>query len=188
MPNHFVTVGFCRIDGDRIVDDDYKQAEKKLEELNDSNLCKLVLPMPEVFKDIHYTGDGPGRRRWKSTGLFAGVGSDRYFGKFDELDWLPLSRQESEQLKKEHGADNWYDWSNLHYGTQSGTYGTKARMLDGDGFPVIIEFQSAWSPPLPDMLKKIEDYLDREYLLCDFHWLGHCPGQSRIMVLSVPQP
>jgi hypothetical protein len=49
------------------------------------------------------------------------------------------------------------------------------KLLDGDGFPVVIKFNCAKNPPNPETMQKINDYLGREYLITGIKWIGHDP-------------
>lgn len=50
------------------------------------------------------------------------------------------------RLRKEHGADNWYDWSCHNWGTKWNSY--ESSVTDHEvGLFVEFEFSTAWGPP-----------------------------------------
>ena len=51
------------------------------------------------------------------------------------------------RLRKEHGADNWYDWCVKHWGTKWNSY--NSRIIAQDKQHVVYTFDTAWSPPQP---------------------------------------
>ncbi len=63
----------------------------------------------------------------------------------------------SELWKVEFGADNWYDWRNMHWGTKWGLDPNGIGMVD-EGDYVEYSFDTAWSPPLG-----ILEALDRKF-------------------------
>lgn len=73
---------------------------------------------------------------------------------------------------------NWYNWALENWGTKWGTYRSKAFALDGDGSPVIIKFQSAWSPP--KILKEIGEYLKEKYGFDNVVFVGFEPYSNTV--------
>jgi len=65
---------------------------------------------------------------------------------------------ENRRLRKLHGADNWYDWSNQNWGTKWNSYHDEVE-YDGEE-SLVYKFDTAWSPPEPvihALRKKFED-------------------------------
>jgi hypothetical protein len=75
----------------------------------------LFMPLPEILKDT--TSPAP-----------------------DDLD--PELR---EQMIRETGFDNWYDWQVANWGTK---WDPDVEVLDWDGTTLSVSFDSAWSPPI----------------------------------------
>jgi hypothetical protein len=57
---------------------------------------------------------------------------------------------QARKLRKLHGADNWYEWSNQNWGTKWNSYHDEVE-YDGEGNPesIVYRFDTAWSPPEP---------------------------------------
>ena len=53
----------------------------------------------------------------------------------------------SEKWNIEFGADNWYDWRNMHWGTKWELDPESINLDNSDPEHIIIEFLTAWSPP-----------------------------------------
>jgi len=167
MPNHFVTIGLCGRDWD-------KSGEPvDLSEINGTNLCAILSPLPEVMINIVSTHP-PCRYIHKTTGEVHqscnGPMEDR-----NQWQQVPLTDKEVAELKEKYDAVTWYDWQIQEWGTKWGTYDTKVTEISGDGAPVLIEFQSAWGPPHPEMMRKIDTYLCDKYALKNIKWIGHDP-------------
>ena len=56
-------------------------------------------------------------------------------------DW---QKEQSEKLKKQHGFDNWYDWSIMNWGTKWNAIDTEVEQRDGT---LIYRFNTAWDAP-----------------------------------------
>lgn len=69
------------------------------------------------------------------------------------------------------------------WGTKWGAYGTEVGELEGDGFPFLVRFQSAWCPPNEKCMEKIEDFLSEKYMLKNFVWLFHDPFDGSVETL-----
>jgi len=67
----------------------------------------------------------------------------------DDIEQIPATRYADGTTERERrgASTDWYDWANEHWGTKWGTYGLQAFSLGGDGAPICIKFQSAWSAP-----------------------------------------
>jgi hypothetical protein len=132
MPNHYTTVAICSPGYDFDCEDfNAKHA--------DSNLCDIVKPKPERTQEIHSgfvtLPDGTTARNWTEQE----VDGEVIHTPTDELSSI--------------------DWAIEHWGTKWGTYDVQAFPLGGDGAPVAIKFQSAWSPP--SCLDEIAEWLKR---------------------------
>ncbi len=77
----------------------------------------------------------------------------------------PADGSENPDMKKKHGADNWYDWAVSNWGTKwdidayDGSIQTKEELLGKDDGKAELSFgfDSAWAPPLD----AIADYLEK---------------------------
>jgi hypothetical protein len=81
----------------------------------------------------------------------------------------------------------WYDWCVENWGTKWGTYETQARVLNGDGSPILISFVSAWNPPNAATMKKIEEFLKTQYHIKSILWAGHEPYDNSVQLLTFTQ-
>jgi len=52
---------------------------------------------------------------------------------------------EKARFRKEHGTDNWYDWSINNWGTKWNSYSCETVEIEDDY--VVYEFETAWGPP-----------------------------------------
>lgn len=185
MPNHFTTVGLCGRDWKRleaIGKEDYDEID--FQPLKGSNLCELIHKLPEELEGIVATSPKC-RYRHKETGEWSkdcNGPSGEDCGQWDRVD---LTEAEVIELELKYGAADWYDWQSKHWGTKWGIYGTKVHELDGDGSPILIEFQTAWGPPTPDMMRKIDDHLCETYCLKDIRWIGHNPYNNSTLDIEI---
>jgi len=86
--------------------------------------------------------------------------------------------------KERRGVDqSWYDWAIENWGTKWGTYDVEAFSLGGDGSPVLIKFQSAWSPP--SCLGEITEWLCKTYKFERVVWVGFDPCDNSTTPLEV---
>ena len=175
MPNHFLTVGLCGRDYERL--EKLGKDDVDLSPLVGVNLCELVSKLPGELEGI-VASNPPCRYRHKETGEFStdcnsplGVGSENW-------ERVDLTDEEVASLRDKYGAANWYEWQSANWGTKWGTYGLKVYKLGGDGKPWLIEFQTAWSPPSPWMMRMIDTYLCDTYCLKSIKWIGHEPYDS----------
>lgn len=175
MPNHYTTVGLFA----------YRPEEdsKDLNSLVGKNLCEIVKPMPKELYGICaatepyiYRNTKTGERWVKDCN--GPTGNERENWKQEYLNEFEI-----EYLKNNYGAAVWYNWCINNWGTKWGIYDLVIHNLSGDGSPKIIEFQSAWGPPLPEIFSMIEEYLKKEYGLINPKWIGHDPydGSTRIL-------
>ena len=78
------------------------------------------------------------------------------------------------------GKQSWYEWAKEHWGTKWGTYDVRATQLGGDCAPVLIEFQTAWTPPNSNVCCKIADWFKRTYKFKNHLWIGTDPYNDAI--------
>lgn len=76
----------------------------------------------------------------------------------------------SEEREK-YGENNWYDWSITNWGTEWNCY--EVRYTGGDETTIVIEFQTAWSPPTP-----IFDELERQGYSVNCYWQDEYPSNE----------
>lgn len=121
-----------------------------------------VFPMPQKIKNtIAPSGSAKGKK-WinEDKAKIRDVNLSEMLGTKIEVDLIPCENntdEKCEALKKEYGADNWYDWNII-------TYGTKWD-IDADDFvkgdeEFNVNFDTAWSPPtnfLYNLQKKFPD-------------------------------
>jgi hypothetical protein len=55
--------------------------------------------------------------------------------------------RDAERLMAQHGANNWYNWNCEHWGTKWNASDARVEVVSGT--EVVIQFDSAWSPPTP---------------------------------------
>ncbi len=170
VPNHITVVG---LGGGESRGPSYSPLQK-------ANLCELVDPMPKdlvgITIGIAINDQGRFRYRNKRTGeLWAGEIYSRSYPSSSNWDRVNLTDDEVLELESKYGAADWCEWSLRHWGTSGGTYWTSLTELHGDGYPVLIEFHCAECPPNPETMRKINDYLGREYLITGIKWIGYDP-------------
>jgi hypothetical protein len=182
MPNHFLTVGLCARDWQRLEAKGLKDFD--LAPMNGVNFCSLLYPLPEDLLGIISTAVKC-RYVHKTTGEVSKNCNGPPFDEISQWDQVPLTIDELAALEEKHGATDWYEWQSNNWGTKWGTYHTKAHELGGDGSPVLIEFQTAWGPPNAAMMRKIDDYICSEYCLSDIKWIGHNPSNGSTVVIQV---
>jgi hypothetical protein len=182
MPNNYLTIGLCSRDWERLDAEGKDCGSVPFDKLDDANLCELLAPLPERLRGIVSCSE-PYRCVHKKTGQ---VYTDDCNDPKNRNDYhrVVLTDDEQRELRRYCGAVTWYEWQNKEWGTKWGTYDTKARVIDTDGSPVVIEFQSAWVPPNRLMMEKITKYLCDRYYLKDIAWVGHDPSDNSVVVLE----
>lgn len=65
---------------------------------------------------------------------------------------------------EEHGTNNWYDWSVMHWGTK---WDVSDCSVADDGDSVTFYFQSAWSPPIEAYAYAVEQGLGVKAMYCE---------------------
>lgn len=188
MPNHFLTVGLCGRDYARLEalgKEDYDEID--LQPLIGANLCELICKLPEELEGI-VASNPKCRYRHKQTGEWSKdcngpMGDDR-----EQWERVELSNDQVAALEAKYGAADWYDWQSKEWGTKWGTYQLKVHEMGGDGSPLLIEFQTAWGPPTPEMMRKIDTYLCETYCLKNIKWIGHDPYDNDTLNIEIAAP
>lgn len=121
-----------------------------------------VFPMPQKIKNTIAPSGSARGKKWinEDKAKIRDVNLSEMLGTEIEVDLIPCENntdEKCEALKKEYGADNWYDWNII-------TYGTKWD-IDADDFvkgdeEFNVNFDTAWSPPtnfLYNLQKKFPD-------------------------------
>ena len=185
MPNHFLTVGLCGRDYNRLEavgKEDYDEID--FEPLKGANLCELITKLPDELQGIvssnpkcRYVHKATGEVSKDSNGP---MGDDR-----DQWERVPLTDAEVAELVEKYGAADWYDWQGKNWGTKWGTYSLKVHELGGDGSPILIEFQTAWGPPTAEVMRGIDGYLCETYFLKNIKWFGHDPYDNNTIDIEI---
>ena len=74
--------------------------------------------------------------------------------------------------RKIYGKNNWYDWSNYHWGTKWNTYGGQLIKEENE-----IYFDTAWSCPLP-ILDKLAEMCYEHNVYFDGSWADEDAGHN----------
>ena len=126
-----------------------------------------VFQMPEKIKNTISPSSSAKDRKWINENL-ASLRNDKLNGVLGEEDndtnLIPVENntpEKCEQLIKEYGSDNWYDWNIKTYGTK-----WDVEVLENEFFKSEEQFEcsfdTAWSPPgtflqnLQDKFKKLD--------------------------------
>lgn len=178
MPNHYTAVGLMGRGNYDVELEAIKQG------LDGVNLCEKVAPIPSELRGIIATCK-PYRYRHKETGEFWVEdcnGPNKDGEKYERVD---LTEDERNDLLSKFGAVTWYDWCTKNWGTKWGTYSLKVYKLGGDGSPILIEFQTAWGPPNPEVMAKINAWLQENFGLENQKWIGFDPYDDRTHDIKV---
>lgn len=190
MPNHFFTIGLCARDWKRLRDEkgeDYDYDDIDLSPINGANFANLVNPLPDELKGIIAASERY-RYRHKTTGEFWTIDANGPpIDEKEEWERVILTEEETEKLQEKYGAVDWYGWQINNWGTKWGTYSTKVTTISSDGNPLLIQFESAWGPPSPEMMRKIEDYICKTYYLKNIRWLGHDPYDGNVIDIEIQE-
>ena len=76
------------------------------------------------------------------------------------------------------------DWGRENWGTKWGTYDVEAFDLGGDGSPVVIKFQTAWSPPNEDTREKLAHWLMQSFQFDRVEFVGFDPFDNSTKMLG----
>lgn len=93
--------------------------------------------------------------------------------------WYPDGTTERERRGEK---TDWYEWANETWGTKWGTYDMRAFELGGDGAPIAIKFQSAWSAPT--ILSEIAGWLKRVGKFESVEFVGFDPYDNSTRILD----
>ena len=181
MPNHFLLVGLGSGDWNAL--EAKGQEEFDFSDLQGKNLCNEVSPLPNELRNI-VSSNTPCRYRHKKTGEWHEDANAPMKGR-DQWERVDLTPVEIGQLEQRYGAATWYEWQLQNWGTKWGTYGLKVHELGGDGMPVMIESQTAWGPPTPEMMRGITDYLRDHWCIKGIRWMGHDPYDGSVVDIEV---
>lgn len=129
MPNHVTNIVSFKGDQSKI-QDLIDSVRSKDSEFDFHTFC----PMPQELR---------GSR--SPTSIVSQEDYDKYMAKDEKNDWDKcITQQMSDDLIMQHGADNWYDWSIMNWGTKWNAYDIN---FDGSDFSL----QTAWSTPFNAM-------------------------------------
>jgi len=82
------------------------------------------------------------------------------------------SKNPSEELNKKYGADNWYNWSIINWGSK---WNACEVYLEKRARSLLYCFNTAWSPPMPFILKASLLFPELEFALQYFEaGMGFC--------------
>ena len=78
-----------------------------------------------------------------------------------------------EKERKEHGANNWYDWAVANWGTKWNSYDV-VYIEEAKYIEMLVKFETAWAPPIP-VLEAIADLGYR----VDYSWVDEGDDEWR---------
>jgi hypothetical protein len=186
MPNHFLVIGLCGRDWERleaIGRDDHDEID--LTPIEGVNLCEIIDKLPEELEGV-VSMNPLCRYRHKHTGEYLkDCNGPMMLDDREQWEQVILTESEINQLCAKYGAASWYEWQQNNWGTKWGTYNTTVHSLGGDGSPILIEFQSAWGPPKPEIMRKIDDFLCETYFLKNIRWIGHDPFDGSTVEIEI---
>ena len=182
MPNHFLTVGLCARDYERL--ELSGKEDFDFSAINEMNLCEQICRLPDELEYI-VASNPRCRYQHKVSGEYlkdcnGPMGNDR-----DQWDRVDIDKSEVESLIAKYGSADWYEWQTANWGTKWGTYKTKVHELGGDFSPVLIEFVTAWNPVSPEMMWKIDAFLCETFFLKNIKWIGHDPSDLTTVDIAV---
>jgi len=138
-----------------------------------------IVPMPKEIQGIQVGGkkiDGVNYKHWReepSTEAFT-----------DDIICIGISDEEIESFEERYGATSWYDFNIRNWGTKWGAYD---QVMTDEITPagarlVTINFETAWSPPEPIILKIIRMFpkvlIRLEYFEGGMGYQGHIEGEN----------
>ena len=151
-----------------------------------------IIPMPPILKDtksptdwrIHYIlkipdsfhGESLIRRTMEEEGV-----TDEEAFKDHLLSKYSVLKSEYDQVKialEQTGSCNWYDWSIEHWGTKWNGHGRSVDVQTwGEYSEAELNFDTAWSPPLPVIKALGEKYPDLSFTLVYYESGGAFHGR-----------
>lgn len=102
------------------------------------SIMDAFLPMPEEI-----------RKSQSGSTIIDGERIDAWLEEPDGTKTI-LTKEMQDELFEKHGAVNWYDWAQLHWGTKWGDYDTVIEREEGKS-GAKLSFTSAWGPPCVGM-------------------------------------
>lgn len=133
---------------------------------------EAILPIPEALRNLCRGGtriDGAYHTLWREEPLPGGG-----------IRKIPLSVEEQEQLRQNHGADNPFDWCIENWGTK-----WNALTWEVDWAFATFRFDTAWSPPLGFAMALSRKYPGIRFELsfvetgCDMNgWIQYYQGEE----------
>ena len=150
MPNH--TTNFVTIETNTNVD----------EEIQALDMLKNDLRIKEDEFDFNGVIRMPNEIR-KGTEMSLDNCSDDY--ELDNGVFVPKRRLIRKRLMAEYGADNWRDFSKLHWGTKWNSY--EVEILTDEEHILFVSFLTAWDSPRR-IVDKINKYCEQHNLVLDW--------------------
>tara|TARA_R110000824_G_scaffold382876_1_gene576170 strand:- start:242 stop:736 length:495 start_codon:yes stop_codon:yes gene_type:complete len=150
MPNH--TTNFVTIETNTNVD----------EEIQALDMLKNDLRIKEDEFDFNGVIRMPNEIR-KGTEMSLDNCSDDY--ELDNGVFVPKRRLIRKRLMAEYGADNWRDFSKLHWGTKWNSY--EVEVLTDEEHILFVSFLTAWDSPRR-IVDKINKYCEQHNLVLDW--------------------
>jgi len=150
MPNH--TTNFVTIETNTNVD----------EEIQALDMLKNDLRIKEDEFDFNGVIRMPNEIR-KGTEMSLDNCSDDY--ELDNGVFVPKRRLIRKRLMAEYGADNWRDFSKLHWGTKWNSYDVE--VLTDEEHILFVSFLTAWDSPRR-IVDKINKYCEQHNLVLDW--------------------
>jgi hypothetical protein len=131
----------------------------------------VFVPMPSILRSLEISQGPKGFfvSFRDSDKTFRGGGSTGT----PEQRYFDLDKYEIAELNDQHGTTSWYDWAIEHWGTK---WNASSTIVDNEvsGTEVSMQFETAWSPPIPVAKAISEQFPGAEVTLnflesgCDF--------------------
>ena len=156
MPNH--TTNFVTIETNTNVQEEIQALEELKnylrikEDMFDFN---GIIPMPEEIKKgatLGHDFETGAKKEHKDYVLDGGV-------------YKPKHRLARKRLMMEYGADNWYDFSCLHWGTKWNAY--EIEVIQNEEHTLFVSFLTAWDSPR-GIAERIKRYCEQHNLVLDW--------------------
>lgn len=145
MPNHIVN----KVK----VSKDIKKVKEFVKSKDSDFDFNIIMPMPEELK-------GTQSPAWivKDEDYQVELEKAKEKQKTDNYASLPISESMSKDFIERFGCNEWYHWCNSNWGTKWNAYEI---VIDED----TIEFQTAWSTPLPIFIALSREFPDIEFII-----------------------
>ena len=156
MPNN--TTNFVTIGTNTNVDEEILALQELKTDLNIKEGefdFEGIIPMPEEIK------------KGATLGFDIGTGEKIEHEDYENIRgvYKPKNPTTREYLMMEYGADNWYDFACLHWGTKWNSYDVE--VLQDDESILYVAFLSAWDAPR-GIAERIKEYCDEYNLYLDW--------------------